>query len=98
MSAGVSWLTRSVLLTSSCLLLTLLILSAPTGTSISSDSQESPCDEGVSLEGCGSITAPDTDSPTGPPSAQTGGSGTTSTDWFWGGSIGGSQIRGLLYN
>ncbi len=97
MCASVRWLTRSVLVTSSCLLLTLLALSAPTGTNVNSDSQESPCDARASSEGCWSITPSDTDSPTGPPSAQTGGSGLTSTDWFGRGSTGGSIARAILY-
>lgn len=97
MCASVRWLTRSVLVTSSCLLLTLLALAAPTGMNVSADSQESPCNAWASSEGCGSITPSDTDSPTEPPSAQTGGLGLTSTDWFGRGSAGGSRMRALVY-
>ncbi len=95
MCASVTWLTRSVLVTSSVLLSTLLTLSAPTGMNVSSDSQESPCDEWAPSEGCWSSTPSDTDSPEGPPSTQTGGLGPTSTDWFVGGSTRGAGLGGL---
>ena len=98
MCASVRWLTRSVLVTSSVLLSTLLALAAQTGTNVSADSQESPCDAWASSEECGSITPSDTDSPTEPPSAQTRGLGLTSPDWFGRGSAGGSRMRALVYN